>query len=95
MTAPKRTSRPRQRLRLFLLGLVLIAFVFAVALATSSWWLPRAARGLLAREGITFARVETLGYGRFVLHDVTFKTPAVSVTAVYGLKGEFRLKVVG
>ncbi|WP_175414898.1 translocation/assembly module TamB domain-containing protein [Nibricoccus aquaticus] len=77
MTAPKRTSR----LRRFLLGAAMCVFVLLVALVTTPWWWVPAVRSLLARQGVTFARFETLGYSRFALHDVRFQNASTPVTA--------------
>ncbi len=81
MTAPPRITRPRPRLRRLLLGSGAVMLVFAAALLTTPWWWPHAARSLLARQGVTFARFETHGYARFALHDVRFANTTRSTTA--------------
>jgi translocation and assembly module TamB len=64
-----------------MLGSLLFAGIVVLALVTTPWWWPHAARRLLAREGVTFDRFETLGYSRVVLQDVQFQSSAVTVFA--------------
>ncbi|MGC4071224.1 MAG: translocation/assembly module TamB domain-containing protein [Nibricoccus sp.] len=77
MTAPKRATR----LRRLLLGAVICFILLVIAIVTTPWWWASAVRGTLAGYGVTFGRFETLGYSRFVLHDVRFQDATTPVSA--------------
>ena len=54
---------------------------FALLAAALPWWLGAALSWAGPSYGLTFARYERIGYGRFALHDAAFRHATVVVTA--------------
>jgi len=68
-------------LRRFLLLLLALATILAVVLLALPWWLGPALRRTGASRGLSFARYERVGYGRFMLTDVRYQRPGLEFAA--------------
>ena len=66
------------RLVLIIFGTLVALLLLAVA--TVPLWLGAALGSLGPRFGLTFAEYERLGYSRFALHDVAYRTPTIHAT---------------
>ncbi|HUR56155.1 MAG TPA: hypothetical protein VM029_00490, partial [Opitutaceae bacterium] len=68
------------RRRLLLVFSALLAVILVGILALPLWF-GAAVHAAGGSRGLTFARYERIGYGRFALHDVEFRRANVHVTA--------------